>query len=1096
MFYLLHTYTFKIKFMRRLLLLIICCLIGSGVALAQNRKVTGLVVDEGKEPLPGVTILVKGTNIGTSTGVDGRFELSAPQTATTLVAKYLGMSDFEATIQSGMMTITMIPSETALEEVVVSVAYGKAKKIALTGAVASVDAKAIEQRPVLSATSVLEGVLGVQVNSTYGQPGSSPDIRIRGFTTINGTNAPLYVLDGVTFSGNIADINPQDIESISVLKDAASAALYGSRASNGVILITTKKGKNETVRIRLNMNQGVFERGITEYDRINADQFMESMWMGYRNNLMSTLPKDYPTKEAANAKASASLVSDILKYNIYNKPSNQLFDADGNLVADASILNGYQDDLNWYKPMERKGYSQDYSISGDASSSKGSYFFSAGYSNTEGYFKNSGFERFTGRTKIDLTPKKWFNTGLALSGSYQISDRSNAGSSNTSSYTNPFSFARNIAPIYPVHLHNMETGDYTLDDSGNKIYDSGSLYGRPQDLARHVIWENELNLDRTYRNTLDGSLYADVMFLKDFKFTVKGNLNVRNQEQRMYDNAIIGDGAGNNGRAGRTSYGYKEYTFQEQLNWGRIFNEKHQVDVFASHENYSWERVYTSLRKTNEIFPGKTDLVNFTVNSSTDGYTDNYRLESYLLRGRYNYNEKYFADASFRRDGSSRFHPDNRWGNFWSAGANWVITQEDFMLGMKDQINFMKLRASYGEVGNDQSVDYYGYMALYNVEQNANQGALYKSQNEASDIKWEGATSLGIALEGRLFNRIDFSAEYFDKRSTDLLFDVNLPLSAGGTSTNPAASYQTKNIGSVSNKGIEFGVNVDILKSKIWKWSVGADITAFKNEILKLPEENRKDGIINGTKRYLEGHGIYDFWMYQYVGVDQMTGNALYQPNLTNYYIGDTPEAGKTKLPADYVVSIGGQYYTTNAVYSQKDWSGSAIPDMTGSFNTALGWKNFNLSVLFTYGLGGKTLDSSYQSLMSMSGTPGSLHSDVLNSWKDVPAGMTLDSPNRIDKNGTPVIDFSRSQYTNATTSRFLKDASYLVLKNINLSYAFPKSTLKKVDLSSVTLNCTIENLVTLTSLKGMNPQQAYSGISDNMMVTPRVFSMGLSVQF
>jgi len=1084
------------EFMKKVILLLICFVISMGLAVAQNVRVNGVVVDENGEPIPGVSVIAKNApSIGTTTAVDGTFQLSIPNTATVLTFKYIGMKEQDVQVKSGqMMKVVMETSATALEEVVVSVAYGESKKIALTGAVSAIDAKAIEKRPISSVTAALEGTLGVQVNNTYGQPGSDATVQIRGFTSVNGSNAPLYVLDGVTFGGNISDLNPQDIESISILKDAASAALYGARASNGVVLITTKKGRSETPSIRLTINQGIYERGLKDYAVMNANEFMESMFIGYRNSLMSTLPATYPTIEAANAKAQSSLISDVLKYNIYNKPNDGLFDANGKLVAGAQILDGYKDDLNWYKPIERKGYRQEYTLSGDGSTSKANYLFSLGYLDEKGYFNNSGFNRFTGRAKVDLTPKKWVNTGFSLSGSSQLTNWTNGN--NDAQFPNPFMFARNIAPIYPVHLHDMTTGGYLLDDSDNKQYDSGILYGRPQYLNRHLIWENELNSDKTSRNTMEGSAYINIMFLKDFKFTVKGDMNIRNSSEQVYNNALIGDGAGNNGRIGRYDYAYNEYTFQEQLYWNRLFNEKHHVDLLASHENYSFLRNYTYLYKTNQNFPGGSYLSNLTQMTSMLGYPDNYRLESYLFRARYNFDEKYFADASVRRDGSSRFDVKKRWGNFWSAGANWIISKEDFMKPLRDQVNFLKLRASYGEVGNDQSVGYYAYMALYYMSQNANQGALYKSQNGAPDLIWETAASFGVALEGRLFNRIDFSAEYFDKRSRNLLFDVNLPLSAGGTSTSDAVATMTKNIGSVSNRGVEATINVDIFSNKDWKWSVGANVTTYKNKVLTLPEQNRENGIISGSKKYMEGHGIYDFWLYQFVGVDQMTGMSLYKPNYTNYYIGD-PVDGKSAIPSQYVVTIGNQNYVTYATYAERNWSGSAIPDLFGSFNTSLRYKNFDLNALFTYSLGGKVLSNSYNSLMSMSGAVTQMSKDVLKSWNGIPEGMTEDSPNRIDPNGIPVLDFSKAQFTyNALSSRSLHDASFLVFKNINLSYTLPKNLIHKLDISRLSIVGTVENLFTLTTLQGMDPQQSFNGMNYNYMVTPRVYSLGLNIQF
>lgn len=990
------------------------------------------------------------------------------------------------------MVISLKNDARAIDEVVV-VAYGTAKKSSLTGAVSSVDSKAIEMRPVSSVAGVLEGqAAGIQVNNTYGQPGSDPTIRIRGFSSVNGSNDPLYVLDGVPFGGNISDLNANDIESISVLKDAASSALFGNRASNGVILITTKRGRSERLSVNATINQGLYNRGIPEYDRMGADDFMETMWKGYRNSLMSGQADKYPTEALANAQASKTLISDLLIYNIYNKGAQELFDSNGKLVAGAKVLDGYAGDLDWYKDIERLGHRQDYSINADASTEKANYFFSLGYLDEKGYVKTSDFQRFNARANINITPRKWFKTGVTLAASHQVSNSTAGSADDASSFVNPFYFARNMAPIYPVHLHKAN-GEYELDENGNIQYDGGSELARPQNVGRHVVWENGLDLDRTYRTTLQGQAYATVNFLKDFSFTVRGDLNLRNSENQGYENPIIGNGQGNKGRAKRVMYRYKNYTFQQQLSWDKSFG-KHHVDVLVGHENYSYNYGYTYGYKTTQTFSGNTELVNFTNITSLTGYQNDYRTESYLSRARYNYNSKYFAEASFRRDGSSRFHPDNRWGNFWSVGGSWMISQEKFMENTQKAISSLKLRASYGEVGNDAGVGYYGYMALYGMTQNNNLGAAYKTQNDAYDIKWETSSSFGVALEGRFYDRVNLSLEYFDKRSQDLLFDVQLPLSAGATSATSASATVSKNLGSISNRGFEITMDVDAIQKKDWRWNIGLNATFLKNKILKLPEQNRTEGIISGTKKYMEGHGIYDYWMYQYVGVDQMTGNCLYQPDLDKYYIGDAV-GGKSELPAEYVVQIGDKYYTTYTTYARKDWSGSAIPKVNGSISSSLSYKNLTLSVLMTYALGGKTIDYSYQSLMGVTSNPSALHKDLLNSWNGAPEGMTENSPNRIDPNGIPVVDFDRSSKNNATSSRFLQDGSYLVIKNVNLSYSFPKVLVRKIDLSGLSINASIENLATFTHLKGMNPQQSFAGTNDNAFVTARVFSLGINIK-
>lgn len=1076
--------------MRKFALLLAMFMAVSIILFAQNRTVKGKVSDENGVPLPNVSVSIKGTTTGTSTEEDGSFSISLPSGRSILIISAIGFLEKEISVSGATpLNILLSASNKSMDEVLV-VAYGKATRQSLTGAVSSINAKDIEKRALTNVTGVLEGSApGVMVNNTYGQPGSTPNIRIRGFTTVNGTNSPLYVVDGVIFEGSIADLNPNDVESVSILKDAASASLFGNRAANGVVLITTKNAKSPKPVFGVSVNQGVYNRGIKEYSRMTPDQWMETMWLGYRNNLLTTNPTLYNTTEKANAKATQSVIADNIKYNIYNKPSNALFDVNGKLLSDAKILDGYQNDLNWFKPIMQTGYRQDYNMNGGARSEKSGLYFSSGYLDERGYFKKSRYQRFTGRLNGDITPVKWFKTGFMMNGSHQILNNYSDGNT---SFVNPIYNARYIAPVYPVHLHDTATGNYILDANGKMIYDDGGKYARPQYTARHAIWENELNMDRTFRNTMQGQIFADIRFLKDFVFTTKADINFRNTENQTYNNAIIGDGAGNKGRASRTIYRYKIYTFQQQLNWKKEFG-LHGLDVLAGHENFNYYYSYLYGYKTTETFTGQTDLINFTNITSLTDYQYNTRTESYLSRARYNYDQKYFLEASFRRDGTSRFYKDSRWGNFWSLGGSWILSRESFIKNIS-QINYLKLRGGFGQVGNDQSAGGYAYMALYTLGQNSNVAALYKTQNEALKLKWETTENWGAAIEGTVFKRLNFIAEYFDKRSKDLLFDVNLPLSAGATASDAAEAVITRNIGTMSNRGWEFSVDADLVKTNDFKLNLGANITFLKNKILRLPEENRKNGIISGSKKYMEGHGRYDYWLYQYVGVDQMTGNALYLPDTVVYNGGDPNVTNKTAIPTQFVVKIGDKYYSTNPTYGLRNWSGSAIPTAFGGISLKIDWKDFSFSTLFTYSTGAKILDYNYQSLMSMAGSSSNLHTDLLKAWNGVPAGMTETSPNRIDSKAVPVVDFSRDQYTSATSTRFLQDGSYAVLKNIVLGYRLPSALLRKIGVANCGLNFTAENLVTFTKLQGMDPQQSFDGTNYNYFMTPRVFSFGINI--
>ena len=993
---------------------------------------------------------------------------------------YIGMQTQEVLIKPNVKVFMKADAE-MLDEVIV-VAYGTAKKESLTGSISVVDSKKIEKRITTSVTGALEGSApGVQVNNTYGEPGKAPSIRIRGFgTLVSGASDPLFIVDGVPFDGNIAELNSNDIESMSILKDAASAALYGNRAANGVVLITTKSGRgSDKPSITLQINQGIYNRGISEYERLGADQWMEASWKAMKNYAM-TGSLGLGESDAA-AYATKNIITGYARRNIYDAADDALFDANGNLIANK--LSGY-DDLDWAKDIERNGYRQEYNLSASSSGDKLSVYSSVGYLNEKGYVIASGYERFSGRVNSTYTPNKWIKAGLNLSGSTTKRDYNDNATGEY--YANPFYITRYMAPVYPLFMHNAD-GSYALDELGNKQYDVTSSYLS----NRNIAYELRNNKEESRRNVLGGQAFVTVNLPYDFSVTVKGDLNNSTSNNTKYDNPKIGDGATNNGRLTSYAYQYTNYTMQQLINWKHSYKNMHNVDVMLGHENYSWERKYTSGMNTGMAVDGNLTMGNFLTNSFFNGSDDEYKTESYLARARYNYDERYFAEASFRRDGSSRFHPDNRWGNFFSVGASWNIKREAFMQDI-DWIDHLKFRASYGEVGNDAGVNYYGYMALYTIDKNGGEAALLKKSLSAPDIKWETTQTLDFALEGRLFDRLNFQIGYFDKRSKDLLFEVRLPLSAGSypwvdtDNGAPMNLTQYKNIGTVSNRGVEIALDADAINTRDWKWNIGLDATFLKNKVVKLPDG--KD-ILRGMQNYSEGHSIYEFYTYHFAGVDQMTGQSLYTID---------PEKKEDAAANNALTTIDSTDYTTITTYGKRDWAGSALPKVYGSIHSAVSWKDLSLNILFTYGLGGKVYDGSYHSLMSTSAmsSGSALHKDALKSWDGVPEGMTETSANRIDPNGVPALDFNRSTDNNATSDRWLTSASYLVFKNLNLSYSLPKSWMNRWGISGLTLTAGIENLFTVTARKGLNPQFSFNGTSDDTYVTARVYNLGLTVKF
>ena len=986
---------------------------------------------------------------------------------------YIGMNP-QTVKASSNMKIALTSDNKSLDEVVV-VAYGTAKRQSITGSVSAVDAKEIENRISTSVTGALEGAApGVQVNNSYGEPGASPKIHIRGVgTLVKDADQPLYVVDGTVFEGNIAELNPNDIESMSVLKDAASSALYGNRAANGVVLITTKRAKlSNKPTFNLQINQGVYSRGIGEYERLGVTQWMEQAWKSVKYGAMSNQGLD---ATAAAQYATTHVIGDLVKRNIFDADDDKLFDANGKLIANR--LSGY-DDLDWEDAVERTGYRQEYNMSAGITGDKYNVYTSAGYLNEKGYTLNSGYERFTGRINSKYNPTKWFETGLNLSGT--VSNRSFNENAKESYYANPFYVTRYMAPVYPVYMHNAD-GSYALDANGEKQYDTTSDYLD----NRNIAYEIRTDQDKSRRSVIDAQIYGKINLPYGFSALVKANVNNANTNRQTYNNPNIGDGATNNGRLSQYAYQYTNYTGQELLTWAQTYG-KHSVDVLLGHENYSWQRKYSFLMNTNMAVDGNFTLGNFLNNSSTEGYNYDYKTESYLGRVRYNYDEKYFVDFSYRRDGSSKFAKDNRWGNFFSFGANWNVKKEDFMKNV-DWVNDLRVRASYGEVGNDAGVDYYGYKALYYINKNAGDAALMKYTLAAPNIKWETTQTVDFGIEGKLFNRLNFSIGYFDKRSKDLLFQVRMPLSAGSFAydENMMNLAQYQNIGTISNRGFEIALSGDVIRKKDWTWNLAFDATTLKNKVIKLP--GGKD-ILHGVQNYSEGHSAYEFYTYHFAGVDQMTGNSLYD-------LDATMEA--TAESAGALVEINGTKYTTNTSYAERKWAGTALPSVYGSFGSTLRWKDLSLGLLFTYSLGGKVYDASYQSLMSPSSSSArAYHKDVLKAWDGVPEGMTETSANRIDPNGVPVFDPVLSTDNDATSDRWLTSGDYLIFKNINLSYNLPKALVKGWGLEGLTLKAGAENLFTLTSRKGLNPQYAFNGGSDDTYVSARVFNFGVSVTF
>ncbi len=1071
---------------RRLTFLLSLLVLSIGLVSAQVSKVTGVVVSaEDGEPVIGASVLVVGTNLGTITDIDGKYEIAnVPADAKHLRISYVGMETQQVSIKPGMIR-TELRSDTEVIDEVVVVAYGTAKKSSFTGSASVVGAKNIEKRAITNATSALEGnTSGVQVTSALGQPGESASVRIRGFGSVNASNAPLYVVDGAVYNGDISNINPSDIESMTVLKDAASTSLYGSSAGNGVILITTKKGSNTSggTGITLNISQGWSSRAYDDYARVGVYDYYPLQWQMLKNSRISS----GDTAEEAALYASENII-DELKYNPFvGVADTEIVGTDGRLNPAANALK-WGDDLDWEDAAYSTGYRQEYNVSYNSSNEKSDSYASVGYLKDNGYMLKTDFERYSGRVNYNVYPVKWFKSGVNLGLVRTNSNYSTSTSDNSSGYSNLSRFIRTMAPIYPVHKHDLETGEY-LDAENNSTtdpsqytydYEGARISSNGRDAIAETLWnEREIsNMNTTAR------VYATIMPIEGLSLTVNYALENTDLRRKVYENPLVGDGTSGPGRLNLLTTRTLTQTFNQLINYNKSFGN-HTFDILLGHENYEYKYEYEYAMKIGEVISGIYDFENFTSINELSSYTNRYRKEGYFGRLNYDYADKYYASISYRHDGSSRFSKDNRWGNFWSFGASWRISEEDFMKDISWLSN-LKLRASYGQTGNDAILDadddasYYPYQLLYTLGvNNASEAGIYLSSLVDTNLKWETQVSADVAIEFGLFdNRLTGSLEYFTKQSKDLLFDTSIPLSNGVSSI-------VQNIGKVKNNGVEFDLNYQLLRRNDWTFSIGVNGTHIKNKVTQLPAGN-ENGIVTGSKKYMVGHSIYEFWLRQWYGVNPENGDGLYYLDTDAYNEADGTLSESVKST---LVTIDGKQLTNSYRYAKYDYSGSAIPKLYGGFNFNLGYKDFELSAVFSYSLGGKVLDLTYADLMATDEFGYAMSEDVKKAWQK--PGDITDVP-RLDANSTHATSIGQSYST-----RWLTNANYLNLRTVTLSYNLPAKWLHHVMVKNARLSVSAENLFMIKARQGLNPQANYAGVSYNEYMPARNITLGLNVSF
>ena len=1053
------------------LLTVLICL----PAIAQDIMVSGQVISsDDSTPLPGVSVQLKGTTRGTTTDAKGDFRITLPTTG-RLVFSFVGFSPQEIEVGNrSTFSIRLVPDAANLEEVIVTT-FGTAKRASFTGSAGTLSPTQIQNRPVNNLAMALSGaVSGVQTTAGNGQPGTAPEIRIRGFGSISSGNDPLYVVDGIPYSGNIANISPNDIESISVLKDAASTALYGARAANGVVVVTTKKGQKDRNTINVRYTKGVSTRGLPEYERVSVTDYYPLAWEMYRNNVAyrATNPVSLST---ASADASRLLVG-LVGYNVYNVPDNQLVDTNGQLNPNAS-LKFSTEDLDWEKPLMRQGNRDELNVSFAGGQKNSDYFLSMSYLNDKAYLIRSDYDRFTGRLNINSQMKPWLRVGANLSTTITKSNQADAGGiAGGTTFVNPFFFSRNIGPIYPVYAYDpANPGQFLSLPNGDRRWDFGNLTAlglpaRPQFGGRHAVAETVLNQNYFRRNVMSARGYAEITFLKDFKFTTNVGTDFTNFNTYTYGNPEVGDGA----PAGRATHEFQNitsYNLNQLLNYNKSFG-KHNFDVLLGHENFQVGDNNLEGSRSQQIVGGNYELGNFTTTTNLASVAYMRRVEGYFSRINYDFDQKYFLSASVRRDGSSKFYQNSRWGTFYSVSGAWRLDQEDFLRAIPS-ISSMKLRASYGQTGNDgggntgefaddNTISYYAWQPLYGLGSwnNATEAGVLQTSLGNQNLEWESSNAFDVALEFSLFKgRVSGTVEYFDRRSSNLIFAVPLPLSAGIPTV-------TRNIGTMYNRGIEIELGIEPVRYKDFSWRIDLNAAKIKNQITKMPDENPE--IIDGTKKLAVGRSIYDYWLREFRGVNTATGEVQYQ--------------AASYVASNSSITETGDTLTTSVNNARYHYNGSSIPALSGGFTNTFRYKGLSLSALFVYQLGGKTYDGAYAALMSAGGYGSAKHVDILKRWRN-PGDIT----------DVPRMDAGRTSDFDAQSDRWLTDASYLNVRSLTLSYTLPNLLSRKLFLENAQVYISGENFLILSRRKGMNVQQQFNGVTGNAFSPAKSLVLGVS---
>lgn len=989
--------------------------------------------------------------MGTITDVDGKYSIQVSDKG-VLIFSFIGMKSVERHVEGrDVIDVTLESESKELDEVMV-VAYATAKKYSFTGAASIMKGEEIAKLQTSSVSRVLEGtVSGVQASAASGQPGTDAEIRIRGIGSINASSAPLYVVDGVPFDGSLNSVNPDDIASMTVLKDAASAALYGSRGANGVIIITTKQGNMDSkATVNIKATIGGSNRAIRDYDRVNTNQYFELYWEALRNQYAKDTQNYTPATAAVQA--SKELVTKLMGDgpNPYGTQYPQPVGTDGKLIPGARPLW----DFNWDDAMEQQALRTELNLNISGGGKTNQYFFSAGYLNDRGIALESGYQRFNLRSNITSEITSWMKGGVNLSFAHSMQNYPVSSDSKTS---NVITAGRTMPNFYPIYVMNPD-GTYYLEN-GQKVYDFGSYRPSGSMSNWNLVATQPLNKSERMKDEISGRTFLEFTLIKGLKFKTSFNFDLINYNTLDFTNSKIGPSVETGGGSSRLNSRTFSYTWNNIATYDKTIGE-HHFNVLAGMEAYSYRYDELTASRTRMAQPDMPELVVGSQLTGGSGYRIDYALVGYLSQFLYDYQNKYFFSASYRRDGSSRFAPGTRWGDFWSVGASWRIDRENFMVSASDWLSALTLKASYGAQGNDNLGTYYASKGLYTIVSNLGENALVSGRMATPDLKWETNLNFNLGVDFSLFNnRFSGSFDFFQRRSKDLLYSRPIAPSLGYTSID-------ENVGALRNTGFEMTLNGTIINQNGWMWKLGLNMTHYRNEVTELP---LKDMPQSGVNKLQVGRSVYDFYIKEWAGVNPDNGDPLWYKNVLDE---NKNVVGRTTTN-DYAAA---SYYYVNK---------SSLPKIYGGFNTSLSYKGIDLSAVFAYSVGAYIYNRDITMILHNGSLEGrDWSTEILNRWTpdnrytDVPALSTT------------------SNNWNSTSTRFLQNNSFLRLKNLTLAYTLPKLLVNKWTLSNVQVFVQADNLLTIHKNQGLDPEQGITGITYYRYPAMRTISGGINVSF